>query len=190
MEINDIPYVDSIVFLEEDMFCVRLSSEDDDACKKTHDIISELFSDTKWIFKMISFAEDLELYLKFCEEKTIRTFKGKTKFRIFTSSYPELHAQIKNLDNLLEAFRNWSSTIYQTQVLYVVSDEKKDGVISALEKDIYRDTDSISSVWPYVEIAIRNQPEAEYHNTFLLFGHKQYFEDIKKCLNYKDKFIS
>lgn len=182
MEISDIPYNDSFFFLEDDMICFRLSSEGEEACCKVYKIISTLFSDARVIYKFIGFPEDIEAATKFCQNGSIKVFKGRTKFKFFTIAYPELHAEIQDSSNLLSLLRNWSSTIYQTHTLYIVDVDNRDRVRSIIEQELYRDTDSIFSTWPNVKIAIRNQPEAKYHNTFLLFTHKKYLEAIQKLV--------
>lgn len=184
LEINEIPHEDRLFSLEDDMSCLRLSSENDTACKQVQHVITTLFGKFRWIYKFVSFADDLDSAKTFCQKETTRFYKGNTKCKFFTLAYPELHAEISNADDLLELFCNcWSSVIYQTHVLYIVSAENEGNVFSILENELYKDTDSISSVWPNVKIVIRNQPEAEYHNTFLIFFHNQYLESIMRVLN-------
>lgn len=182
MEINDIPHTDSVFLVDEDMICVRLSSENYEVCEKINNIILTLFGNEKWIYKMIGFEEDLNPSMDICNKEEIKFFNGETKLGFLTASYPELHVEISNQDNLLKLLRNWSSTIYLTQVLFGVSVEDKGGVLSILEEELYRDTDSIFTTWSKVKFAIRNQPEAEYHNTFLLFVHKEDLEAVQKLL--------
>ena len=180
MEINDIPHKDSVVFLEDDMVCFRLSSKDNIACHKIHNIVRSLLDDAKVIYKFIGFDEDLQLSRKLLKDEPIKYFEGKSKFKFFTISYPELHTEVSHSNTLMKILYNWSSTIYHTRVLYIVDSKDVDCVYSALERDVYKDTDSILSTWANIKIAIRNQPEAEYHNTFLLFAHKKYLESIQK----------
>ena len=180
MEINEIPHVDGVVLNEDDMVCIRLSSEDDAACQKVSQVIIELFDKARWIYKAIGFAEDIDSQIKFCNVETVRRFEGKTKFKIVTVSYPELHGEISDQDKLLHILRSWSSAIYQTQVIYIT--EEGETILSVLRDDLYKDTDSISSVWQNVKLAVRNHPEAVENNTFLLYVHKQYLASVEKLL--------
>lgn len=182
MEINDIPHKDSVVFLADDMVCFRVSSKDNTACHKIYSIVRTLFDDAKVIYKFIGFDEDLQLSEKLLNDEPTNYFKGKSKFNFFTISYPELHAEVSHSNTLMKILYNWSSTIYHTQVLYIADSKDIDCVYSALKHDVYKDTDSILSTWANVKIAIRNQPEAECHNTFLLFAHKKYLESIQEIL--------
>lgn len=182
MEINDIPHKDSVVFMENDMVCFRISSKDKLACYKIYDIIRYLFNDAKVIYKFISFDEDLQSSKILLKDESIKYFEGKSKFKLFTISYPELHAEISHANNLIKILCNWSSTIYHTRILYVMDSQNVKCVRSLLECDAYKDTDSILSIWSNIKIAIRNQPDAEYQNTFLLYSHMQYFDSIQKML--------
>ena len=55
LEINDIPHKDGIVFLEDGMVCVRISSKDNTSCDKIHNIVRTLFDDAKVIYKFIGY---------------------------------------------------------------------------------------------------------------------------------------
>lgn len=182
MEINNIPYNDSVVFLEDDMTCIRISSEDNTACNKLFDAIRLLFGDAKIMYKFISVDEDLEAAKELLKNESVKYFKGRSALGFFTLSYPELHAVVSHSENLLKLLENWTSTIYQTHVLYITASENVDFVCASLERDVHKDTDSIESIWSHIKIAIRNQPEAEYHNTFLIFTHNEYLETIKKAI--------
>ena len=181
MEINDIPNKDSVYFLDDDMVCFRISSEDDTACQKIHSILSNLFLDEKVLYKFIGFDADIQPIKDLLESGSARYYKGKCILGFYTVSYPELHAEIPDSDTLWTILRNWTSTIYHTHAIYVLDAENTDRVNSALERDVGKDTDSILSTWSDAKLVIRNQPEADYHNTFLLLTHKQYYQQIKDC---------
>lgn len=182
MEINDIPHKDGVVSLENDIVCFRVSSKDNTSCHKIHNIVRSLFDDANVIYKFISFDEDLQLAKKLLKDEHVKYFDGKSKFKFFSISYPELHADVSHSNTLMKILDNWSSTIYHTQVLYIVDSRDIDCIYYALERDVYKDTDSILSTWNNIKIAIRNHPEAEYHNTFLVFAHKRYLEPIQNLL--------
>ena len=160
------------------MVCLRLSSPNQDACTEIFTIINKLFSTSKIILKFISFEEDFMPVIKFCNRENTKIYKGKNRLKFFTVAFPELHAEIATQEDLLGILSNWSSVIYQTIVLYVVNEENKEKVLQSIENDTYKGTDSIFSTWDNVKLAIRNQPEANCHNTFALFIHKEYLKSV------------
>lgn len=82
-------------------------------------------------------------------------------------------------DNLYELLTRWEKTCYQTYLLYILEPTKVQDLEKVLEEDKYKETDSLDKVWSKVRLLIKNEWEAEYHNTFVLVLHKEDFESVK-----------
>lgn len=160
---------------------IRLSSPDNSACKIVEMLINSFGKYYKKIIKYSSFIEDLLPICEMCLRQSIKIYKGNSKFKIFTVNYPEIHAEIKK-NALINVLNVWTSTNYQTQAIYIVSPDAANTLYGVLEQDVYKDTYSLLGAYEIAKMIIMNEPNAEWHNTFIIAVHVEDYMNVCEML--------
>ncbi|MFR2190492.1 MAG: hypothetical protein ACLT0D_02480 [Anaerovoracaceae bacterium] len=160
---------------------ITISSVDDYSCKIVDSIINCFFDNNAKLYFASGLPDNIdEIYEDIKQFNPYYNAEDSKKFYI--RRYPQICADLSEEKILSDLVNDWTSTIYETRKIIILTKKQKQDLLSDFINGINFQSKSDRYFRERSVCVIENAPEAENDNTFILKSDKEHIKALNNFI--------
>lgn len=163
---------------------ITISSVDDYSCKIVDSIINCFFDNNAKLYYASGLPDNIDEIYEDIKQFNPYYNAGDSK-KFYIRRYPQICADLSDKKILSHLLNDWTSTIYETRKIIILTKEQKQDLLNDFINGINFQSKSDRYFRERSVCVIENAPEAENDNTFILKSDKEHVKELNDFITYR-----